>query len=159
MDAPQGGKIREVRGALVNNQNNSILVLAARSVDGPVGLYRFADGKLATVAVPGQTMSDGGLLGDIPLDYYGVSRANERGQHAFLTRLQDGTTAAYLLAHADELGMRAEERMVRPAELHTAEGVWLASSVRGLAEVRSLDGVALGPLPETTRMQKLLGYA
>jgi len=75
------------------------------------------------------------------------------------TGILAGTTAAYLLAHADELGMRAEERMVRPAELHTAEGVWLASSVRGLAEVRSLDGVALGPLPETTRMQKLLGYA
>jgi hypothetical protein len=37
--------------------------------------------------------------------------------------------------------------------------VWLASSVRGLAEVRGLDGVALGPSPETTRMQKLLGYA
>jgi 4-amino-4-deoxychorismate lyase len=36
--------------------------------------------------------------------------------------------------------------------------VWLASSVRGLAEVRSLDGVPLGPSAETARLQKLLGY-
>jgi 4-amino-4-deoxychorismate lyase len=74
------------------------------------------------------------------------------------TGILAGTTAAYLLEHAGELGMRAQRRLVRPAELHTADGVWLASSVRGLAEVRSLDGVALGPSPETTRMQKLLGY-
>jgi 4-amino-4-deoxychorismate lyase len=74
------------------------------------------------------------------------------------TGILAGTTAAYLLEHAEDLGMRAAQRLVRPAELRTADGVWLASSVRGLAEVRSLDGVALGPSPETTRMQKLLGY-
>jgi 4-amino-4-deoxychorismate lyase len=74
------------------------------------------------------------------------------------TGILAGTTAAYLLEHAEDLGMRAARRLVRPAELHTADGVWLASSVRGLTEVRSLDGVALGPSPETTRMQKLLGY-
>jgi 4-amino-4-deoxychorismate lyase len=74
------------------------------------------------------------------------------------TGILAGTTAAYLLQHAGELGMRSAERLVRPAELHTADGMWLASSVRGLAEVRSLDGVPLGPSPETTRIQKLLGY-
>jgi 4-amino-4-deoxychorismate lyase len=74
------------------------------------------------------------------------------------TGILAGTTAAYLLERAEDLGMRAERRLVRPAELRTAAGVWLASSVRGLTEVRSLDGVALGPSPETTRMQKLLGY-
>jgi 4-amino-4-deoxychorismate lyase len=78
---------------------------------------------------------------------------------AAATGILAGTTAAYLLGHADELGMRAEERLVRPAELPDADGVWLVSSVRGVAEVRALDGVALGPSPETTRMQKLLGYA
>ncbi|GAA1804647.1 aminotransferase IV [Planosporangium flavigriseum] len=77
---------------------------------------------------------------------------------AATTGILAGTTAAYLLSQAEELGMRAAERLVRPAELHTADGVWLASSVRGLTEVRSLDGVPLGPSPETTRMQKLLGY-
>jgi 4-amino-4-deoxychorismate lyase len=75
------------------------------------------------------------------------------------TGILAGTTAAYLLAHADDLGMRAEERLIRPADLHTVEGAWLASSVRGLTEIRALDGVPLGPSPETARMQKLLGYA
>lgn len=78
---------------------------------------------------------------------------------AATTGILAGTTAAHLLAHADELGLRSAERLVRPAELYTADGVWLASSVRGLTEVRSLDGVALGPSPETERMQKLLGYS
>jgi 4-amino-4-deoxychorismate lyase len=78
---------------------------------------------------------------------------------AATTGILAGTTAQYLLDHAGELGMRAEARLVRPAGLHGADGVWLVSSVRGLAEIRSLDGVALGPSPETTRIQKLLGYA
>ncbi|MGC9670125.1 aminotransferase class IV [Planosporangium sp. 12N6] len=77
---------------------------------------------------------------------------------AATTGILAGTTAAYLLAHAADLGMRADERLVRPEELHRADGVWLTSSVRGLTEVRSIDGVALGPSPETTRIQKLLGY-
>ena len=69
-----------------------------------------------------------------------------------------GTTAAWLLDHAAEVGLRAERRMVRPAELHLVDGVWLASSVRGLVEVRTLDGVDLITLPETARLQKLLGH-
>jgi hypothetical protein len=97
MDAPEGGKIRDVRAALLNNKNGSVLVMASRSAEGPLGLYRFADGKLTALAVPGQTMPDGAKLSDIPLQYSGVSPANELGQHAFLTRLQDGSTAAYRL--------------------------------------------------------------
>ena len=68
------------------------------------------------------------------------------------------TTAAWLLDHATELGLRAERRMIRPAELHLVDGAWLASSVRGLVEVRRLDGVDLIPCPETARLQKLLGH-
>jgi 4-amino-4-deoxychorismate lyase len=74
------------------------------------------------------------------------------------TGVLPGTTAAWLLDHAGELGLWAERRMVRPAELHTVDGVWLASSVRGLAEVHTLDGAALTPSPETGRLRKLLGY-
>jgi 4-amino-4-deoxychorismate lyase len=74
------------------------------------------------------------------------------------TGILAGTTAAYLLRHAGELGWTAAERMVRPSELNAADGVWLTSSVRGAAEIRSLDGVALGPSPETARVRKLLGY-
>jgi 4-amino-4-deoxychorismate lyase len=69
-----------------------------------------------------------------------------------------GTTAGYLLAHAGELGWTAEERLVRPADLAGAQGVWLTSSARGPAEIRELDGVALGPSAETPRVAKLLGF-
>jgi 4-amino-4-deoxychorismate lyase len=69
-----------------------------------------------------------------------------------------GTTAGYLLAHAGELGWAAEERLVRPAELIGAQGVWLTSSARGPAEIRELDGVPLGPSAETRRVAKLLGF-
>lgn len=74
------------------------------------------------------------------------------------TGILASTTAIWLLDHAGDVGCRAERRMVRPAELHLVDGVWLASSVRGLVEVRTLDGVALMRCPETERMQKLLGY-
>jgi 4-amino-4-deoxychorismate lyase len=74
------------------------------------------------------------------------------------TGILAGTTAAYLLKQAGELGWTAAEKMVRPAELQTAEGVWLTSSVRGAAEIRSLDGIPLGPSPEGARVRKILGY-
>ena len=98
---------------------------------------------------------------------------NRAGPQGFLVWLADGalctvppadtgvlasTTAAWLLDHATELGLRAERRMIRPAELHLVDGAWLASSVRGLVEVRRLDGVDLIPCPETARLQKLLGH-
>ena len=95
MDAPEGGKIRDVRVALLNNKNDRILVLASLSAEGPLGLYRFAAGKLTALVVPGQTLPDGSRFSSIPLWRYGVSTANELGQHAFLARLADGSTSAY----------------------------------------------------------------
>ena len=70
-----------------------------------------------------------------------------------------GTTAAWLLAHAGELGLSAAERMVTTAELHAADGVWFTSSVRGLAEVHTLDGVRRARCPRTPALQELLGFA
>lgn len=74
------------------------------------------------------------------------------------TGILAGTTAAWLLEHADELGWRADERLIRPAGLAGVHGAWLASSGRGLAEVRSLDGVPVSDSQETGRMLKLLGF-
>jgi 4-amino-4-deoxychorismate lyase len=71
-----------------------------------------------------------------------------------------GVTVGWLLAHAGELGWSADERMVTPAELReTIDGVWFASSVRGLAEVRSLDGMGLPRSPHTAAMHDLLGFS
>ncbi|MDG4784095.1 aminotransferase class IV [Micromonospora sp. WMMD961] len=77
---------------------------------------------------------------------------------AATTGILPGTTVAWLLAHAQELGLSAAERMVTPAELHDADGVWFSSSVRGLVEVRMLDGVRRDNCPRTPALQTLLGF-
>jgi 4-amino-4-deoxychorismate lyase len=74
------------------------------------------------------------------------------------TGILAGTTVRWLLDQAPGLGWRTAERMVRPAELFTADGVWLVSSVRGAAPVRELDGVALKPSPDTRAIHDLLGH-
>jgi 4-amino-4-deoxychorismate lyase len=75
------------------------------------------------------------------------------------TGILAGTTARWLLDHAGALGLTADERMIRPDELTTVDGVWLLSSVRGVAGVRSLDGVpTLTAADETTTLRDLLGY-
>ncbi|MFF0121418.1 aminotransferase class IV [Micromonospora arida] len=74
------------------------------------------------------------------------------------TGILGGTTAAWLLAHASELGLGAAERMVGIAELHAADGVWFTSSLRGAAEVHTLDGVRRTRCPRTPALQALLGF-
>ncbi|MEV4759111.1 aminotransferase class IV [Micromonospora sp. NPDC049559] len=75
------------------------------------------------------------------------------------TGILPGVTARWLLDHADALGLTAAERLVTPAELAGASGgVWFTSSVRGLAEVRSLDGVHRPASPHTDALLDLLGF-
>ncbi|MET8320983.1 aminotransferase class IV [Micromonospora sp. NPDC005189] len=77
---------------------------------------------------------------------------------AATTGILAGTTVAWLLAHAAELGLSAAERMVTTAELHAADGVWFTSSVRGAAEVHTLDGVRRARCPRTPALHALLGF-
>jgi 4-amino-4-deoxychorismate lyase len=74
------------------------------------------------------------------------------------TGILAGTTGRFLLEHAADLGWRAGERMITPAALRDTEGVWLVSSIRGVAEIRAIDGVALAPAGGTTRIRQLLGF-
>jgi 4-amino-4-deoxychorismate lyase len=74
------------------------------------------------------------------------------------TGILPGTTARWLLDQAPARGWRTEERMVRPAELLTTDGVWLTSSARGGAAIRQLDGVPLPRSPHTPTVHDLLGY-
>ncbi|RZT81346.1 4-amino-4-deoxychorismate lyase [Micromonospora violae] len=74
------------------------------------------------------------------------------------TGILPGTTVAWLLDHAGELGLDAAERLVTPAELHDADGVWFSSSIRGLAEVRKLDGVRRDHCPRTPALHAVLGF-
>ena len=48
--------------------------------------------------------------------------------------------------------------MATPAELGSADAVWLTSSLRGLAEVRTLDGTSAAPLRRTPALLTLLGF-
>ncbi|MEN3613225.1 aminotransferase class IV [Plantactinospora sp. ZYX-F-223] len=74
------------------------------------------------------------------------------------TGILPGVTADWLLRNVGELGWTAAHRLVTPAELHSADGVWFTSSVRGLAEVRELDGVPLPASPHTAVLADLLGF-
>ncbi|MGH3736498.1 MAG: aminotransferase class IV [Micromonosporaceae bacterium] len=74
------------------------------------------------------------------------------------TGILPGTTARYLLDHAGELGWRAAERMTRPTDLESADGAWLASSVRGVVPIRELDDTKLPDSPHTTVLQHLAGF-
>jgi 4-amino-4-deoxychorismate lyase len=69
-----------------------------------------------------------------------------------------GITAAHLLSVAGSVGLQAAERMITLTELASADAIWLASSLRGLAEAVSLDGVARARSPWTGRLQALLGF-
>ncbi|MGC1213696.1 MAG: aminotransferase class IV [Micromonospora sp.] len=77
---------------------------------------------------------------------------------AATTGILPGVTVRWLLEHAGELGFTAEERMVGPAELCMAGGVWLTSSVRGAVEGHARDGTDLAPSPHTGALQALLGF-
>ncbi|WP_244945635.1 aminotransferase class IV [Couchioplanes caeruleus] len=75
------------------------------------------------------------------------------------TGILPGTTAAHLLARSAEVGLRAEERMITAAELPGVDAIWLASSLRGLAEARTLDGQERAASPWTPRLLDLLGFS
>jgi 4-amino-4-deoxychorismate lyase len=74
------------------------------------------------------------------------------------TGILAGTTARWLLERADVLGYDADERMITPAALAGVAGAWFTSSVRGVVEIRAIDGVAMTPAKDTVRMRELLGF-
>ncbi|MFG2055537.1 aminotransferase class IV [Micromonospora sp. NPDC048930] len=77
---------------------------------------------------------------------------------AAATGVLPGVTVRWLLDHAAELGLRAEERLITPAELHEADGVWLTSSLRGPAEITSLDHTPISRSPHTPTLRALSGF-
>jgi 4-amino-4-deoxychorismate lyase len=74
------------------------------------------------------------------------------------TGILAGTTAAYLLASAGALGMRAERVRAGVDDLHAADGVWLCSSVRGAARVLELDGKPVTDSGLTPAVHEVLGF-
>jgi hypothetical protein len=100
---PDGKQISNVLGSWVNNANSNVLVAvnttppgaAPTSTEAPVSLYLWSKGVFTSVATPGQTMPDGSKL--VSIQDFGVSYANDLGQHAFIAVLDDGNTAVYLM--------------------------------------------------------------
>jgi 4-amino-4-deoxychorismate lyase len=74
------------------------------------------------------------------------------------TGILPGTTAAYLLDHADGLGFTTAWRRAAPQDLLAANGVWLCSSGRGIARVTSLDGKPLADAGLTESLRSVLGF-
>jgi len=106
-------------------------------------LWVSADGYALEAPTSSLVWLAGGVLCTVPPDRTGILA---------------GITAGWLLDRAPELGWRSELRMIRPADLPAADGVWLTSSVRGVAAVRELDGAALPASPHTATIQQLVGY-
>ncbi len=76
------------------------------------------------------------------------------------TGILAGTTARWLLDHAESLGWTTAERMITPTGLTRTSGAWLTSSIRGVAAVRTLDGAEMPFSAEHTgRIRDLLGFA
>ncbi|HEY7177011.1 MAG TPA: aminotransferase class IV [Micromonosporaceae bacterium] len=75
------------------------------------------------------------------------------------TGILAGTTARFMLDRADQIRLHAAERMITPSELLDAEGVWFASSVRGIVEIRAIDGEKTRPASDTERLREMLGYS
>jgi hypothetical protein len=104
---PGGIRLANVVGNWVNNANSSVLLAVQTgpplnepsmnpdSLERPTSLYLWNNGVFTPVAVPGQSMPDGSKF--VSVQDFGVSFANDLGQHAFLAILDDGSTAAYLM--------------------------------------------------------------
>ena len=71
------------------------------------------------------------------------------------TGILPGTTAAHLLANS---GLRSRESLISRDGLAEADAIWLTSALRGLAEVRTLDGNPRKPSPLTADLRDVLGF-
>lgn len=65
-----------------------------------------------------------------------------------------GVTRAAILECCGALGLRCEERVVRPEQLAQADGVFLSLTSRGVVEAESIDGQALRRSPITKQLQE-----
>lgn len=66
------------------------------------------------------------------------------------TGVLTSVTVEVIMAEAAAQGVGTQEALFRPEELATADGLWIASAVRGVLPVLELDGVALPHNPELT---------
>jgi 4-amino-4-deoxychorismate lyase len=70
-----------------------------------------------------------------------------------------GTTQQALFEVARNKGYDCDYRALRPADLLTAQGIWLVSSITLAARVHTLDGKALAPSPLAAEFAELIDAA
>ncbi|MBX7448132.1 aminodeoxychorismate lyase [Mycolicibacterium sp. 3033] len=70
-----------------------------------------------------------------------------------------GTTQRALFEVARTAGYDCDYQALRPADLMTAQGVWLVSSITLAARVHTLDGTALAPAPMASDIAALIDAA
>jgi hypothetical protein len=129
-DAPGGGKLAQIRDVRPNNTNRSLLV-GARIDDRKAGnecLYTFADGKLTPAVITGQEMPGGGTFKSVGNADDQVTPPDDTGRRAFLAKLEDGATAAYLLDADGKLSLILKSGMT--TELGTITSVGLGTTGR-----------------------------
>jgi 4-amino-4-deoxychorismate lyase len=116
----------------------------AQSLGADDVLWVSADGFALEAPTSTLVWLDGTTLNTVPVEPTGILA---------------GTTARWLLDHADALGWTTGEHMISVADLVRTDGAWFTSSVRGVAAIRELDGTPMPYAPELTgKIRELLGY-
>src|SRR5262249_3618918 len=102
---PGGGLVTRVTAVRLSNQDRVMLVAAHLSTrPDQAGLFFALHGQIKPIVVPGQDLPGGGRLRGIKETLgsagysatFSISRANERGEYAFLAVLEDGGQAVYV---------------------------------------------------------------
>jgi 4-amino-4-deoxychorismate lyase len=115
-------------------------VAAARCADDV--LMVSADGIVLEAPTAGIAWAKDGVLYSAPTD----------------TGILESTTVTYLLNHASDIGMRADQQRITVEEFIHVDEAWFCSSVRGAARIRSVDNKALKEAGLTKAVQDLLGF-
>src|SRR5262249_49169286 len=94
---PGWGTAASILDARLNNNNRNVLidVRADKAGGAPSGFYLWSQGDLKPVAVPGQTMPDGGRFSKVLGGLHGSF--NDLGQYIFPAILEGGDHAVYLI--------------------------------------------------------------
>lgn len=75
------------------------------------------------------------------------------------TGVLESVTVTVILEAAAALGLEPGRELLRPADLLTADGAWLVSTVRGICPVLTLDGTPVPHEPElTARLAEAAGF-
>jgi 4-amino-4-deoxychorismate lyase len=105
-------------------------------------LFVSSDGEVLEAPTANVVWLDGQTLCTVPVD----------------TGILPGITSGYLLRNAAAAGLTSEFRRATLDDLLAADGVWLCSSGRGIAQVNELDGKAIADPAITPALRDLLGF-